>query len=32
MVDKNSSYDLIIQEPTKSQGRTHQKEATAILI
>ena len=32
MVDKNSSYDLIIQEPTKSQGRTHQKAVIAILI
>lgn len=31
-VDHNSSQDLIIQEPTKSQGRIHQKQATAILI
>lgn len=32
MVDSDLRYDLTIQEPAKSQGRLHQKEAIAILI
>lgn len=32
IIDGDSPYDLIVQEPIKSQGRIQQKEAMAILI
>lgn len=32
ITDGDSPYDLIVQEPIKSQGRIQQKEAMAILI